>query len=109
MPTFGERLRRLRKGAGLTGTQLGDAAGVGHSQVSAWENDRAWPNGAQLVAMGALLNVNLHWLLTGEGPRHPPDAAEDLARLTEVLSRFRDGMRILDELGLLPPPDRDGD
>lgn len=64
---FGPRLRKLRRARGYSQPQLATCIQMSEEQVSEWENDRARPKFEALVALGEVLDVNLHFLIRGEG------------------------------------------
>jgi transcriptional regulator with XRE-family HTH domain len=71
MPTdrqlFTERLRTAVRRAGLTQSDLADRLEISQSTVSDWFNVGAMPGGEILLLLPEVLDVNGHWLLTGEG------------------------------------------
>lgn len=74
------RLRRLRKEAGLTGTELAESVGVSQSKISKLETGHLLPTLEDIAAIGSVLNLS----------------SEDKAELTEIaqslyltLSRWR--------------------
>lgn len=63
MAVSGERIRHLRKRAGLTQEALGKKLGVIKQTVSSWENGISEPNSEILLAMASLLGVTTDYLL----------------------------------------------
>ena len=53
------------------------------------------PELASVMALLPHLGVSGHWLLTGEGPMHPPDGTEAI-RL-EIIGRIADGGNLTPE------------
>lgn len=98
-----DRIRRARRAARLSQTDLAMRVGVTSSAVAQWEH----PNGTcpalvRLQAVATATAVNFEWLATGRGPQqrgHRPDAGEtpavklDLFALDDaeetLLRRFR--------------------
>jgi len=64
---IGERIRLIRKKLGLTQKEFGERIGVIDRLVSKWEKGLNEPTSKSLKAIAQEFNVNLHWLLTGEG------------------------------------------
>lgn len=73
--TLGERIRSLRKAAGLTQDELGQRLRVEKSSVSEWESDKRAPVYSRLQAIAAALNVTVAQLL-GEAAT-PADLLDD--------------------------------
>lgn len=61
--TLGERIRSLRKAAGLTQEELGQRLRVEKSSVSEWEGGKRAPVYSRLQAIAAALNVTVAQLL----------------------------------------------
>ena len=59
---FGERLRELRKDAGLGQIALAEKLGVGKSVISLWELNKCEPTLSNLVAIARFFDVSLDWL-----------------------------------------------
>ncbi len=55
---LGERIRRLRKKAGLTQEQLAEAVGVNPITISWWENDKYLPQTQNVKALAKALGVS---------------------------------------------------
>lgn len=60
--TFGERLRELRKEAGLGQITLAEKLGVGKSVISLWELNKCEPTLSNLVSIARFFDVSLDWL-----------------------------------------------
>lgn len=60
--TFGERLRELRKDAGIGQIALAEKPGVGKSVISLWELNKCEPTLSNLVAIARFFDVSLDWL-----------------------------------------------
>ena len=82
-PVYGflTRLREVIHSRGLTQAGLAHSLGVREATVSSWFNSGAVPSGVLILRLPKLLEVDGHWLLTGEGeePTFPgrSGAAED--------------------------------
>jgi transcriptional regulator with XRE-family HTH domain len=83
---FGQRLASIRKGRGLTQTQLGKAVGVSQRVIAYYESDGAQPPGPLLVEFSRVLRVSADELL-GIKPfkdKTSPKTARLLKRLRKV-------------------------
>ncbi len=63
--TFGQRLRRLRKKAGLNQTQLGKLIGISTVTITRWERNIRQPRMDELKALATALNTSQEELLNG--------------------------------------------
>ena len=61
--TFGQRLKRYRKEAGLTQLELAEAIGVSMQAISKWETDVGMPDISQIVPLSRELSVSSDILL----------------------------------------------
>lgn len=61
--TFGQRLQRLRKNAGLTQEDVAAKLNITAQAVSKWENDVSAPDISVLVELSDILRVTLNELL----------------------------------------------
>lgn len=83
---IGERLRRARKGAGLSLRALSDAVGLSHTAIDKYENDRLTPSSGTLLELADALGVSVDYLLrpstvelTGVAYRQHKGFSEQLA------------------------------
>lgn len=66
--TFGEKLKKARKEAGLTQEQLAERINVSRSAVAKWETDKGMPDIKNLKVISELVDVSVDYLLDeGEG------------------------------------------
>lgn len=73
---FGPRLQKTREKCGFSRTQLAKKLGLSNpSQISRYESGKGFPSIAALGMLSELLNVDLHWLITG---RLSPDVTNKL-------------------------------
>lgn len=75
MPTFGERLKYLRKSKGLSQVEMARRFGVGQSTVSSWEQNGKEPDHERLKDLADFFQVSLDYLL-GRERQLGEDAAE---------------------------------
>ena len=74
--TFGEKIQKLRKEAGLSQEELSYQLGVSRQAISKWERDNGYPETEKIVRMSKIFNVTLDYLLNEEGTQAPEAAAE---------------------------------
>lgn len=93
--TLGEKIRRYRKGLGLTQTELGERLGVKTNAVSKWECGRVEgiPT-SKIKAMAVLFNVPVSELIDDEAAAPLVNSDSDLTSYLELL-RTRPEMRAL--------------
>jgi len=64
---FSQRLRLIREKRGFSQKDFAKKIGLsGHAQVSRYENGKSLPDVAVLERVGRVLDVDLHWLITGK-------------------------------------------
>ena len=64
--TFGEKIQKLRKEAGLSQEELSYRLGVSRQAVSKWERDNGYPETEKIVRISKLFQVSLDYLLNDE-------------------------------------------
>lgn len=67
--TFAEKLKNLRKQAGMSQEQLADKLGVSRQAVTKWETDGGIPDIENIMAVSALFSVSIDELLSNEAVR----------------------------------------
>lgn len=80
MASIAERIKSLRKKAGLTQQELGDRFGVAKSTICQYENGNSTPNDDIKIAMANYFNVSMDYLMgktnvSGFDSRTPPALA----------------------------------
>ena len=78
-----ERIKKIRKDAGLTQTEFAEVIGATQFLVSSYETGRAAPDSARLMLICEKFNVNPEWLENGGDAE--PYKASLAARLTAAL------------------------
>lgn len=73
--TFGEKIQKLRREAGLSQEELACQLGVSRQAVSKWERDSGYPETEKIIHMSRLFNVTLDYLLNEENSRRDQDSA----------------------------------
>lgn len=69
--SFGERLYKIRKDAGISQEQLAEIMEVSRQSVSKWESDKAYPEMNRLVFLSDYFHVSLDYLMRGEEDSKP--------------------------------------
>jgi len=96
---FLDRLRELLEDRDISQAELARGLGVGVATVSEWFTRGRVPQGDVFLQLPALLQVNGHWLLTGEGTRdmasaeqgaYEQGARDVLTELTAALKRIEE-------------------
>lgn len=64
--TFAEKLRTLRKQAGMSQEKLADKLGVSRQAITKWETDTGIPDIENIMAISALFDVSIDELLSNE-------------------------------------------
>ena len=106
--TFGEKLKKARKEAGLTQEELAERINVSRSAVAKWETDKGMPDIENLRLISSLVDVSIDYLLDeGEGltfneirePIHLEDYEKTGKARNKMdaacLARFSDADRII--------------
>ena len=62
---------------GMTQAELSRRTGAASPTVNEWFKSEAIPDGVMLARIAEALDVNGHWLLTGEGPMARPGRGEE--------------------------------
>ena len=66
MENFGERLKTIRKNAGMTQVQVAQKCGISQSNINTWENGRSLPLPDGLVALADCFGCSVDYLLGRE-------------------------------------------
>lgn len=72
--TLGDRLRKAREFAGLTGIEFEEQTGISRRSITNYESDIRPPGKPQLLMWAMRTGVSLRWLTDGQygGPDDPP-------------------------------------
>ena len=72
--TFAEKLKSIRKQAGMSQEQLAEKLGVSRQAVTKWETDAGTPDLENLIAVSALFDISIDELLSNEkGAKKQPE------------------------------------
>lgn len=70
---FGDRIRSEMNAQGFTDELMADALGATKKTFNNWTTERSEPSFRHLCDISEILQVNLHWVLTGNGPIDLPE------------------------------------
>ncbi len=100
-----ERIKAVRKQAGLKQSEFADRIGASRDKIASYETGRVVPSDSILKLISKEFGVSFAWLKTGEGPMMDPlpdDGALD--RLTETYRSLPERLRYLvDVLASMDP------
>lgn len=95
-----DRIRTIRKEAGLTQSQFADALGLGRQAIAFYEGGQREPSGPTINLMCDKYNIRKEWLLTGKGDMHQsgmptasPEKQEKIAQIVGKMYLDDDGFR----------------
>lgn len=71
--TFAEKLKTLRKQAGLSQEQLAEKLGVSRQAVTKWETDAGIPDIENMMAVSTLFDISIDEMLSNERGAKKPD------------------------------------
>jgi len=64
--TFGEKIQKLRKEAGISQEELSFQLKVSRQAISKWENDNGYPETEKIIKMSKIFNVTIDYLLNDD-------------------------------------------
>ncbi len=73
--SFGENLRKIRKGKRISQIKLSSETGFPQTTISDWENDKYLPDVMEALKLVAVLKVTLSKLLNGKIKSPKPKAS----------------------------------
>ena len=82
---FSERLKKLRKQAGLTQVELAGKLGIVQSSYADWERGKKKPTQANLVKIAQILNVSVDYLVGNSEEK--TDELENIELLFRINSK----------------------
>lgn len=74
--TFGEKIQKLRKEAGLSQEELAYQLDVSRQAISKWERDNGYPETENIIRMSKIFHVTLDYLLNEEETQTQEPKAE---------------------------------
>lgn len=92
---YAERLQKLRKQLKLTQAEIAEKTGITYRAYSSYERGERNPSLEFLAAIEKMYNVNLNWIIAGDGAmlNAAPDTIDSAARLflrSEILQILKD-------------------
>jgi transcriptional regulator with XRE-family HTH domain len=84
----GERLKALRKAAGLTQCELAERIGVIHSNINYWESGGSLPRSDVLIPLAEALATTVEQLLGKAPPKRAKPAGGNLGKLFERIAKL---------------------
>jgi len=82
---------------GVTQSELAERSGVSQGAISRYLNGKASPKAEELLKLADTLNVDMKWLMTGEGFSPERAAAGDGAAIKRVKTEAERLARLLGE------------
>ena len=67
---LGERMKLIRESIGLSQKLFGDQLGIPQTTYANYESNKAKVPDEIKQSLASGFNINLHWLITGDGPMH---------------------------------------
>ncbi|HLR09056.1 MAG TPA: helix-turn-helix transcriptional regulator [Bacillota bacterium] len=61
--TFGEKIQKLRKEAGISQEEMAFQLQVSRQTISKWENDKGYPETEKIIKMSNIFHITLDYLL----------------------------------------------
>lgn len=88
--TYGERLKQIRKGTGLSQQEFAESIGVSRSPIAFAESGKSKLQPLAVHRICELYDINENWLLTGEGNMRTvyDIPSEELKNLLEIYSKL---------------------
>lgn len=84
---FSERLKKLRKDAGLTQVDVAEKLGVSQPAYASWERGIKKPTQENLVKLSKILYVSVDYLLGNTENKQTSDVLEDIELLFRMNSK----------------------
>ena len=80
-----DRIKQIRRDAGMTQKAFAEALGVNRLLISQWETGAAKPGKMRLYQIADRFGVSLDWLQTGEGEmRKPPKPETPVTKTADI-------------------------
>jgi len=80
---LGERMKLIRESIGLSQKLFGDQLGIPQTTYANYESNKAKVPDEIKQSLASGFNINLHWLITGDGPMHYKESKEVVADVVE--------------------------
>lgn len=93
--SVGKRLKAWRKSAYMTLADVSKMIAVSQSSLSEMENEKSLPSAKTLQGLCLTTDLNICWLLTGQGPmRKGPAESQETAGLPDELSNISQDQKL---------------
>jgi len=93
---FGARLKELREIIGISQVELAKKIGISQLTMSNYEMSKRFPDCRFFFRLRDIYQVNLNWLINGEGPiiaKYAPGKSEELAEITDRFHTLLDSLK----------------
>lgn len=91
-----ERIKMIRKNAGLTQSEFADRIEASRDKIASYETGRVIPPDTTLKLISNEFSVSYSWLKTGEGPMDDPSPDRGtLDKLTDVYTDLPERVKML--------------
>lgn len=74
---IGSRIKLLRKKEGLSQKAFADMLNTSSGYISEVEQEKIIPGGKFFISLKQIINIDLNWLITGEGSPYLIDSNDD--------------------------------
>ena len=105
MTSLSERIKAVRKAAGLNQKDFGTKIGIGMSAVSLLESGTNNPSDQTLRLICSEFCISRLWLETGEGEMIDPQVSSDIQSITRTMEGQSEAKKRLVRFVVNMPPD----
>lgn len=105
MTSLSERIKAVRKAAGLNQKDFGTKIGIGMSAVSLLESGTNNPSDQTLRLICSEFGISRRWLETGEGEMIDPQVSSDIQFITRTMEGQSEAKKRLVRFVVNMPPD----
>lgn len=105
MTSLSERIKAVRKAAGLNQKDFGTKIGIGMSAVSLLESGTNNPSDQTLRLICSEFGISRRWLETGEGEMIDPQVSSDIQSITRTMEGQSEAKKRLVRFVVNMPPD----
>lgn len=105
MTSLSERIKAVRKAAGLNQKDFGTKIGIGMSAVSLLESGTNNPSDQTLRLICSEFGISRRWLETGEGEMIDPQVSSDIQSITRTMEGQSEAKKRLVRFVVNMPPE----
>lgn len=105
MTSLSERIKAVRKAAGLNQKDFGTKIGIGMSAVSLLESGTNNPSDQTLRLICSEFGISRRWLETGDGEMIDPQVSSDIQSITRTMEGQSEAKKRLVRFVVNMPPD----